>query len=581
MKAQNIKSMKQKLLINTGTSMALLLLVSMLVAMASLIFTGNERLTTQELTSRQAFDRLIKEQVGSAQSVASRYNDRYTAGEMTLEEAKTAAADVIRNMRYGTDGYFWVDTSNGDNIVLLGNATEGTNRMNAVDGNGFAYMQALINNGLASGGGFTDYDFPKAGQSEPLPKRAFTTYFEPFDWVIGTGNYVDDIDTEINELRSFIQAETAFLTIVIVVAGVLLLLVGLTLSVRLSKNLSGQLHSLLGVSEQVAKGDTDIDIQESDIFEIQQINQSFSAVVNAIHDQVNVLERIANGDFTADITSRSEKDILVQSIHKMVMLLNKTLHQINIAADQVKSGSSQVSDGAQALAQSATEQASSVEVLSNEIGDVSVQIQNTSENAEGANRSTVAVAEKLDLSNQQMLEMSSAMEDISKASAEIAKIIKVIEDIAFQTNILALNAAVEAARAGAAGKGFAVVADEVRNLATKSSEAAKQTGVLIEGSVNTVKKGVRIAESTAKSLVDVVEGAKEITRLIGEISGASALQTNSISEIKMGIEQISAVVQTNSATSEESAAASQELSGQADMMRSLVSQFKLATGENN
>lgn len=581
MKVKAMKSMKQKLVKNTGASMALLLLVSMLISILSLVFTGNERVNSQENTSRADFDRLIQEQVGSALSVASFYHDKYTTGELTLEQAKTAAADVIRAMNYGQDGYFWVDTSQGDNVVLLGNATEGTNRIDAKDSNGFAYIKSLIAQAKQEGGGYTDYNFPKAGQTEALPKRAYTLYFQAFDWVIGTGNYVDDIDKEIHALRGSIQTETVILMAVSICSGLLLLFIGLLFTVRLSKHFSSQLHGLLTISEQVAKGDTNIEILESDIVEIQQLNQSFGAVVSGIHEQVTVLEHIANGDFTASISTRSERDVLVQSIHKMVSLLSHTVDQINSSADQVTCGSSQVSDGAQALAQSATEQASSVELLSAEIADVSAQIKNTADHAASVNHLTALVGEKLNASNQQMAEMSAAMSDISKSSEAIAKIIKVIEDIAFQTNILALNAAVEAARAGTAGKGFAVVADEVRNLAIKSSEAAKQTGVLIDGSVNFVKKGAQISQATAESLVEVVTGAQEITLLIAEISQASSLQTESISEIRLGIEQISSVVQTNSATSEESAAASEELNGQAERMKSLVSRFQLNADKNH
>lgn len=574
-----MKSMKQKLVTNTGISMMVLVLTLMIISMLSLIYIGNKQIASQERASRQAFDRLIQEQVGSARSVASHYNDKYIAGEMTLEDAKASAADVIRTMRYGVDGYFWVDTSLGDNVVLLGNETEGTNRLDAKDSNGFAYIQALIAQAKEQNGGFTNYNFPKAGQSEAMPKRAYTSYFQPFDWVIGTGNYVDDIDTEINALRSYIRKETIILLIIAAISGVVLLAVGIIFAARLAQKISSQLKCLLTVSELVAEGDTKIQIQESDIVEIQQLNQSFSAVVSGIYEQVNVLERIADGDFTTNIMARSERDILVQSIHKMISLLNHTLNQISFSAELVKNGASQVSDGAQAFAQSTTEQASSVEVLSAEIAAVSAQIQNTAENAAGVNQLTVTVGEKLNASNRQMVEMSEAMSEISGGSAEIAKIIKVIEDIAFQTNILALNAAVEAARAGTAGKGFAVVADEVRSLAIKSSEAAKQTGVLIENSVNSVKKGAQLTRVTVESLAEVVEGAQEITRHIAEISQASALQTESISEIKQGVEQISSVVQTNSATSEESAATSEELSGQAEMMKSLVSRFQLKTEE--
>lgn len=307
------------------------------------------------------------------------------------------------------------------------------------------------------------------------------------------------------------------------------------------------------------------------------LRTSTSILYSYVTDIDNAMSEMASGNFDVKASQTFIGDFknIQLSIDKFLQTMSSILKNIRMVAEQVSDASMQVSDGAQALAQSATEQASSVDLLSSELTEISTHIKNTSDNALGVNQLSSVVGEKIYKSNERMVDMSAAMSDISKSSEEISKIIKTIEDIAFQTNILALNAAVEAARAGSAGKGFAVVADEVRNLATKSSAAAKQTGILIEGSVNSVRNGVQIAHETAVSLVEVVEGAAEITKLIEEISCASAEQTESIAQITVGVDQISTVVQTNSATSEESAAASEELSSQADMMKSLVSRFKL------
>lgn len=327
-----------------------------------------------------------------------------------------------------------------------------------------------------------------------------------------------------------------------------------------------------------------LDFQSND--ELGSLADSLRASTSTLHTYIadidHAMSEMAQGNFDLEPTQPFVGDFenIDRSITQFIKTISTTLLQIRLAAEQVSAGSTQVSDGAQELAQSATEQASSVELLSTEITGVSAQIKKNAAHAANVNQLASIVGEKLNASNQQMVDMSAAMTDINKSSEEISKIIKAIEDIAFQTNILALNAAVEAARAGSAGKGFAVVADEVRNLATKSSEAAKQTGVLIDGSVTSVKKGVEIAQATAQSLVDVVKGAQEITQLIGEISQASSLQTESIEEITQGIEQISSIVQTNSATSEQSAATSEELSGQADTMKALVSQFQLKASED-
>ena len=222
------------------------------------------------------------------------------------------------------------------------------------------------------------------------------------------------------------------------------------------------------------------------------------------------------------------------------------------------------------MSQGATQQASAVEQLDATINEISKHIQENAQNAEFASQEATYLGEGIINNNQQMQEMITAMDGSAGARMKMSRIIKTIQDIAFQTNILALNAAVEAARAGAAGKGFAVVADEVRNLASKSSEAANNTTALIENSVKAVKNGTKIADDTAQSLAEIVSKAQEVTDAINKISAASQEQANSVVQVTEGINQISSVVQTNSATAEETAASSEELSGQAQMLKQMI-----------
>lgn len=268
------------------------------------------------------------------------------------------------------------------------------------------------------------------------------------------------------------------------------------------------------------------------------------------------------------------------SMEEIISSLNNTIELIGDSAEQVTNGSEQVSGGAMLLSQGATEQASAIQQLSASIAEVSEQVIKNAENAKNASDISAVASKEVENGNKLMIQMTEAMEEIGRASGEIEKIIKTIDDIAFQTNILALNAAVEAARAGSAGKGFAVVADEVRNLAGKSSESAKNTTALIENAIKAVENGTKIAEQTAKSLHMIVEGAKQSTSLIDKIAEASKEQSSSIEQISLGVEQISVVVQTNSATAQESAASSEELSGQAQILKELVSRFTLKNSEN-
>ncbi|MCL1831373.1 MAG: methyl-accepting chemotaxis protein [Oscillospiraceae bacterium] len=287
------------------------------------------------------------------------------------------------------------------------------------------------------------------------------------------------------------------------------------------------------------------------------------------------LERVARGDLSSEIKPLSDKDTIGVSLQKTLRNLNDMFSQIQSSTALVTSGSRQISAGAQALAQGSTQQAAAVQELSSSVFEIA---QKTKENAEKAAQTakmsnTIKInAEK---GSNRMDEMIAAVNEINQASQSISKVIKVIDDIAFQTNILALNAAVEAARAGDAGKGFAVVAEEVRNLAAKSAQAAKETGTLIMNSGEKAQLGSRIAHETAESLAEIVSGINESVHYVEEIAQSGEEQSTSIAQVNLGIDQVAQVIQTNSATAEESAAASEELSSLARVLEDLVKNFKL------
>ena len=370
------------------------------------------------------------------------------------------------------------------------------------------------------------------------------------------------------------------MVILFTLAGVSLVLTVL-LTISISRNLTRPIFELEAAVKGMAKGDLHGIVTYQSKDELGELAENLRFVLATLSDYVKhisgKLKMLADGNFNTEMDMEYLGDFasIRVSGNQIIEALNNTLGQINQSAEQVSSGSEQVSSGAQALSQGATEQASSVEELAATINELSGQVTNTASNARDVNNLIDSTRDAIDGCNQQMGDMMHAMEKINTSSSEIGKIIKTIEDIAFQTNILALNAAVEAARAGAAGKGFAVVADEVRNLASKSAEAAKNTTTLIEGSLKAVEEGNEFSGATQQSLLQVVEHAEQIASSMAQITQATDDQAEAIKQITLGIDQISAVVQTNSATSEQSAAASQELSSQANVLKGLVGQFSL------
>jgi methyl-accepting chemotaxis protein len=361
------------------------------------------------------------------------------------------------------------------------------------------------------------------------------------------------------------------------------MLILLCLIVIISKSIVNPLTKLKNAAEQIADGNLDVSINVKSSDEVGQVSTAFSRTVSRLKQYIEyinevsaVLNQVAVGDLTYELHCDyvGEFSKIKVSLENLKSTLVKAFSDINISADEVASGSSQVSNASQSLAQGVTEQASSIEELSAAISKISTNVKVNATDAAEASKQVNQVSDELNENNKQMREMIAAMSKIRESSDEIGKIIKTIEDIAFQTNILALNAAVEAARAGEAGKGFAVVADEVRNLASKSADAAKETTTLIQNSIKEVEVGTKIADETANTLLQVVEHAAAVTTAVDHISKTTNEQANFINQVTLGVEQISSVVQTNSATAEESAAASEELSGQAGVLKTLVHQFK-------
>ncbi len=475
-------------------------------------------------------------------------------------------SDITNNVVIGETGSAFVLDKEGT-VIAHKNSQLVLNRDNVINNSknnpAFASLAAIEKEMVQGKTGFGEYEYNGV-------KKLLT--YAP---IVGSDGWSIGVSVDKNEFMQYTQ--NAMLVIALFIVGAVF--VGFLVAIWLASTILKPIKQLDVAMAEIAQGRLGISVDYRSKDELGSLSESLRtsiAVINSyIKDISRAMHEMANRNFELEPTQPFVGDFedIEKSITRFIVNISDALIKIKSFSGQVAQGARQVSSGSQTLSSGAEEQACSIEKLSSTLGDVSAKIRKNLENSEKATVMSQSATVAIYNSNDKMQKLISAMSDIDGKSGEIKKIIKTIEDIAFQTNILALNAAVEAARAGAAGKGFAVVADEVRNLAGKSATAAQNTTALIESSVEAIARGVKLADVTADELSAAVDNVTLTTEAINEISKATSEQTNYIQNITNNLAQISAVVQTNSAASEESAATSVELSDQAHMLDDLISGF--------
>ena len=527
--------------------------------------TNKSMLSSLEKTMRDSFDSQIKYQVQNAVSMLEGVNKRLEKNEITLDQAKKIGADQLRGLKYGKDAYFWADTEEGINIVLNGTVTEGTNRFNTKDAKGKFLVKDIIANGMKDDGGFTDYWFPKKGETISLPKRGYSLEFKAFKWIIGTGNYVNDIDNAVvakqNELnKKFIASLISLIGIII-----FLILISAAFAWFFSKRIT---KPILLITELVDKtADLDLIIDEKLSEQINcykdETGQIGRAVTNLRKDLRNITTLI-----------KSDSDGIIKFTDQLSKATGETVVSIKAVTQTIE----ELAKGSVTQASDSQEIAENLSSLSDEI-DISVesssQVKILSEEVKTVNQSSKntfkVLKSKLEKNNAASQEVSRNIDILSTKSTSIGKIVSSIQAIAAQTNLLALNAAIEAARAGESGRGFAVVADEIRKLAEQTAVSTKEIGDVIEE----IQKEIDKANSSmniGKHIVQEVEDAlKETDNSFAIIENSIDNTLVRISELTKNISKVDAdkskivlAFESISAVSEEAAAATEEVSASMD-----------------
>lgn len=584
MKVQKINwGIKSKILISLIGLSIVLTIVLMFISNHMIEKVKSQVIEAMDIQLRDDYDVMVKSEVETVVSMLQKIYDQVQKGEITLEEGKKLGADLVRELKYGNseDAYFWVDTSKGVNVVYLGKDEEGKSRINLQDTKGNYIIKQIISNGMKEGGGYTDYWFPRPGETESAPKRSYSLYFKPFDWVVGTGSYIDDIDHIIDmEKQKVEQQKKKIIITMLMWGGICLFMIG-AVALYIGKKISSPITELTKLIDKTAQFDL---VYDASFESLLKNRDETGMMAKQIYDMRKGLRKIVE-----NIKNQS-KNLLDNSEH-----LSNSTNETALSIDEVAKAVEELASGAASQATETNESTLKLGDLNEKIDDLIKStnlISKYTNLTNEVNKKSFVTMEELQRSfkaNDEMTkEIDKNINSLSQKSSYIGQIVGVIQSIAEQTNLLALNAAIEAARAGDAGRGFAVVAEEVRKLAEETANSTHK----IEDITTEIQKEIENVNNTMNETRNVVENAdnaanevekvfKETTEAVGKITIQLENLVNNIDavnqykeDVTFSIENIASVIQESSASTEEVSASVEEQSATMQEIANMAEQLK-------